>query len=77
MPMVQRTWSKNGLESWYVTKHEAADSPYGVQAVLFFKDKSGWEDASTRNAEEVFGDIPNYTDLKPALYHGEQVGANK
>jgi uncharacterized protein (TIGR02118 family) len=73
MPMVQKNWTSYGLEDWTVNKYDDQSSPYTVMATLTFKDMSSFQTAS-KDGEEVFGDIPNFTDLKPTLFHGEQVG---
>lgn len=76
MPMVQKNWTSYGLENWTVNKYDDQTSPYMVMATLTFRDQSSFGSASkSKEAEEVFGDIPNFTDLKPTLFHGEQVGA--
>lgn len=74
MPLVQSKWTSYGLENWSVTEFKDSNAPYCVQAVLHFKDQAAFGKASS-DSEEVFGDIPQFTDLKPTLYHGEQVGA--
>jgi len=74
MPLVQKKWSSFGLEHWAITQCDDSTSPYSVLASLLFKDKKSF-DAALGDSDEVFGDIPNFTDLKPTLFHGEQVGA--
>ncbi|UZJ53583.1 hypothetical protein CBS101457_002903 [Exobasidium rhododendri] len=76
MPLVAKKWAEHGLQRWNVTEFNIHESPYVIQAVLYFKDKKSFEAASA-DGEEVFGDIPNFTDLKPTLYHGFEIGAQQ
>jgi len=76
MPLVQKNWAKYGLQHWNVTEFNPNESPYVIQAALHFKDVKAFQTA-TGDGEEVFGDIPNFTDLKPTLYHGNEIGAQK
>lgn len=76
MPLVEKNWSNHGLLNWTVTEFKDTNSPYCVQAVLTFKDQAAFTKAS-QDGEDVFGDIPQFTDLKPTLYHGDLVGSKK
>ena len=76
MPLVQKSWEKNGLQHWFITQYDGAESPYAVQAVLVFRDAAAFQ-KSSGEGDEVFGDIPNFTDLKPTIFHGERVGEMK
>jgi uncharacterized protein (TIGR02118 family) len=76
MPLVAQKWEEYGLKSWNVTEFNPHEAPYVIQASLTFKDKKSFEEASA-NGKEVFGDIENFTDLKPTLYHGHEIGAQK
>ncbi|KAI1087217.1 hypothetical protein F5B19DRAFT_81463 [Rostrohypoxylon terebratum] len=75
MPLVQKTWAPFGLKSWKVVQYTDPESPYAVQALLEWDDLAQWEKASTSaEAASVFGDITNFTDVKPDKLQGTVVG---
>ena len=79
MPLVQKTWAPYGLVGWRVIKHNGTpggdeDAPFQVEAKLEWKDQEGFGKAATEAAAEVFGDIENFTDVKPTLMVGEEMG---
>ncbi|SMR42384.1 unnamed protein product [Zymoseptoria tritici ST99CH_1A5] len=72
MPLVQKKWSSHGLTSWKVVKL-SDDAPYAVLATLEFKDTASWQAAATSpEAKEVLGDVPNFSDKEPVIMSGEE-----
>ncbi|KAI5371002.1 putative EthD domain-containing protein [Septoria linicola] len=71
MPLVQAKWGKYGLKSWKVIKF-ADDAAYTVQATLEFENIKAFQDAaSSPEAKEVLGDVPNFSDKDPVILAGE------
>lgn len=76
MPLVQKRWSQYGLKSWKVLKF-GEDTPYCVQATLEFDSIESFQTAaSSEEAKEVLGDIPNFSDKEPVIMPGEIVGTS-
>ncbi|MCJ1444778.1 MAG: hypothetical protein MMC23_005280 [Stictis urceolatum] len=76
MPLVENRWSKYGLVSWKVV--ELSEGPYGVQAILEWKDETGMPKAKeSPEGDEVFGDVPKFSSEAPVLCVGNLKGASK
>ncbi|KAI2466870.1 hypothetical protein F4781DRAFT_334310 [Annulohypoxylon bovei var. microspora] len=76
MPLVQKAWASFGLKSWKVAHYTNPDSAYVVQAWLEFDEMSQWDKASTApEAEPVFADIPNFTNVSPDKLFGTLAGS--
>ncbi|KAI4861562.1 hypothetical protein F4820DRAFT_56878 [Hypoxylon rubiginosum] len=74
MPLVQEKWAPFGLKSWKIAQYTSKDSPYSVVAWLEFEGEESWTKASTSEvAQQVFGDIPNFTDSQASLQAGTVV----
>jgi uncharacterized protein (TIGR02118 family) len=74
MPLVQKTWSPKGLQSWKVTELDPSGG-YGVQCVLEFSSAEDFGKAAKEDEKEIMGDIPNYTQGKPLIVVGKVVGS--
>ena len=78
MPMVQETWGGAGLTSYQVIKgHPAADGaapPFHVISTLNFTSAEAFGAAVAASGAKVMGDVPNFTDISPALQVSEVVG---
>ncbi|PPJ58264.1 hypothetical protein CBER1_07311 [Cercospora berteroae] len=71
MPLVQEKWGKFGLKSWKVLKFPD-DAAYTVQATLEWDSISDFQNAATSpEAKEVLGDVPNFSDKEPVILAGE------
>lgn len=76
MPLVHNSWKKYGLTSWKVLTFPS-DAPYSVQATLEFDSFANFEKASTSpEAQEVFGDVKNFSDNGPTLLAGNIVATS-
>ncbi|KAI1387640.1 uncharacterized protein F4822DRAFT_289287 [Hypoxylon trugodes] len=76
MPFVQAKLSPHGLKAWRVAQYTDPNAPYVIQAWLEFENDKQWEvAAASSEAKEVFGDVPNFTDIKPVLLVGSIVGS--
>jgi uncharacterized protein (TIGR02118 family) len=76
MALVEKSWSDHGLTNWSVSQIEEEDAPYNILASLVFKDQASFQKAAGDGAA-VFSDVPNFTDLKPVLFHGKDIGSHK
>jgi uncharacterized protein (TIGR02118 family) len=76
MKLVTKLWESFGLQSWTISDHrEHKNSPYAVVATLVWEDKDSFTKASqSERNKTIMGDIPNYTDLKPAVFGGVVAG---
>ncbi|KAJ6036997.1 hypothetical protein N7540_001276 [Penicillium herquei] len=78
MPLVDSKWKKYGLLGWKVIKYthsmDGSPSKYLIACKLEFENEEGWKVASEdpENAE-VFGDIPNFTNVQPITLAGSQI----
>ncbi|KAI2628623.1 hypothetical protein GGR54DRAFT_636338 [Hypoxylon sp. NC1633] len=76
MPLVQAKWAKYGLKSWRVARYTNDEAPYQAQAWLEFEKLDQWATAaSSPEAGEIFGDVPNFTDAKAEPLVGTEVGS--
>jgi len=74
MPLIEKYWGPRGLLSWTVTKgEEGAD--YFVQVTTFWESLEEFE--KVKAAEEVMGDVKNFSDVKPFAKVGLIVGQGK
>lgn len=73
MRLVSETWEPVGLQSWTVTDHIDDDSqPYVITAALVWNSLEDFATGeSTEAGKKVFGDIPNFTDIKPIVIKGD------
>ncbi len=69
MPMVAD--KVDAVTSWGVERSLGDDAPF-VAACWFIADSAqAWEASFGPVSGEIFGDIPNYTDIQPILHIGE------
>jgi uncharacterized protein (TIGR02118 family) len=75
MPKVQARWQPLGLEHWEVIEGtEGPDgkaAPYRVIANLRFGSREQVGEAVKAHGKELFGDVPNFTDLRPVVQVSE------
>ncbi|KAI9725212.1 MAG: hypothetical protein M1828_003393 [Chrysothrix sp. TS-e1954] len=81
MPLVGKNWGQYGLKSWAVNKLSATpdgpNPPYNMEAILHFDSLESFQKAaSSKDGEQVMGDIPNFSNQKPLIMIGEQVGSS-
>jgi len=77
IPMVRKKLEPGGLKKAEVDKGLAGGDggapPYLAVAHLFFDSVEAFQGAFGPNAEEIMGDIPNYTNLQPQVQVSEVV----
>lgn len=71
MPLVSERWSSQGLHDYKVVKGvstpDGAPPPFQVMALLRFESAEAFKAAAEANGPEIFGDIPNFTNVQPAV----------
>lgn len=71
MPLVSERWSPKGLHDYVVLKGaetpDGGEAPYQVLAHLRFESGDAFKAAAAAHGEEIFGDIPNFTDTQPKV----------
>jgi uncharacterized protein (TIGR02118 family) len=80
MALVEKAWEKVSIQSWQVVKFapflNGAATPYHAAAIVTFDSRDGANNALAAEAtKEVFGDVPNFSNLKPLLMVGDLQGA--
>lgn len=77
MPLVRTRWAAMGLKEARVLR--AVGTPDGsrpsaqVIALLDFASRQEFEQAVGAHGEEIIGDVPNFTNVKPVLQFNETV----
>ena len=75
MPLVSERWSPKGLHEYKVVRGVATPDgtppPFQVMALLRFASADAFKAAADADGEEIFGDIPNFTDVQPAVQINE------
>lgn len=78
IPLVRARWSPMGLKEAQVLR--AVGTPDGTPpkieaiALLGFGSRQEFEQAVAAHGKEILGDIPNFTNVQPALQFNETVG---
>ncbi len=72
LPLVAERWGPLGLKGATVVKGLAGPEPgspatYQVMALVEFETSEAFEKAVAAHGEEIFGDIPNFTDTQPVV----------
>jgi uncharacterized protein (TIGR02118 family) len=79
MTLAEKAWECAGIEGWQALKFPEVGGvkpAYHASAVVTFDSPEGATKALRVAAtEEVFGDVPNFTNLQPLLMSGEVHGA--
>lgn len=79
MPLVQDSWGKAGLQSYNILHGQPGPdgSPpaFHLIANLNFATAEAFQGALAQSGAKVMGDVPNFTDLTPAVQISNTVGA--
>ncbi|KAH7157271.1 hypothetical protein B0J13DRAFT_671124 [Dactylonectria estremocensis] len=74
MPLVSSIWGPAGLKSYDILTF--SEGPYQVQAVLKWDSlDSVATGLSSAGAEQIFGDIKNFTTAEPIVQKGDVAGS--
>lgn len=78
MPLVRRLWGPMGLQRDQVMRGlpspDGVAPSYMVTTLLTFDSMDSFKAAAATHGEEIFADIPKFTDASPALLFNEPVG---
>jgi uncharacterized protein (TIGR02118 family) len=80
MKLVEKAWQAVGIQAWQVIKFAGQPAgsppPYFAAAIVTFDSCDGAERAlGVEETKEVFGDVPNFTNLTPLLMTGDVSGS--
>src|SRR5215213_8672077 len=69
IPLVRQRWEPMGLTEVRllrgVSTPDGGPAPFRVAALLTFKSAAALQEAAAAHGRELFGDIPNFTDVQP------------
>ena len=75
MPLVRERWSPMGLHDATVVKGvgtpDGQPAPYPVMALLKWDTADAFKAAAAEHGEEIFGDIPKFTNVQPAVQNDD------
>ena len=76
MKLVGDKWGGMGLKGARILKGIAGGepgsaAPYRVMAVVDFESLEAFQDAVATHGEEIFGDVPNFTNITPVVQISE------
>ncbi|WP_430912554.1 EthD family reductase [Methylobacterium sp. sgz302541] len=71
MPLVRERWVSLGLHEARIVRGvgtpDGGPAPVQVMALLTFDSAEAFAKAAAAHGEEIFGDIPNFTNTQPAV----------
>ena len=80
MPLVGERFKPFGLKQWRVVRSagtlEGSAAAFTIAAILEFDAPDQFRAATAAEGATVFGDVPNFTDIKPVLMISELVGTS-
>lgn len=72
IPLVKERWGPMGLEDVQLVRGvgtpDGSPAPYQVIALLSFRSLQHFQDAVGAHAEEILGDVPNFTSVQPVIH---------
>lgn len=75
IPLVRQRWEAMGLTDLRLLRGastpDGGPAPYRVVALLTFASAEALQKASEAHGREIFGDIPNFTDVKAVMQVNE------
>ncbi len=75
IPLVRQRWEAMGLTDLRLLRGtntpEGGAAPYRVMALLTFESAGALQKAGAAHGREIFGDIPNFTDVQPVMQVNE------
>jgi len=72
LALVAEKWGGMGLNNARIVKgvsggEPGSPPPYQVMAVVEFESAEAFQNAVAEHGAEIFGDIPNFTDVQPTV----------
>lgn len=78
IPLVRDRWGALGLRDVRVLKAigtpDGGVAPYRITALLTFDSTDALQRCAEVHGQEIFGDIPNFTNVQPVLQVNEPLG---
>ena len=75
IPLVRQRWESMGLTDLRLLRGtstpDGGPAPYRVTALLTFESPDALQKAASAHGREIFGDIPNFTDVQPVAQVNE------
>ncbi|MBN3791301.1 EthD family reductase [Burkholderia sp. Ac-20353] len=72
IPLARAAWSTFGLQSAEVLFPSAGPQPFAGMVIMRFSDQAAITAAlSSPKTAEVVGDVPNFTNIAPAIFRAE------
>lgn len=80
MRLVEKAWKAVGIQAWQVIKFvgqpDGSPRTYCAAAIVTFDSCDGAKRAlQAEETKKIFGDVPNFTNLKPLLMTGDICGS--
>jgi uncharacterized protein (TIGR02118 family) len=79
IPLVKERWSSMGLDDIRLVRGvgtpDGSEPPYQVMALLSFRSMPEFQNAASAHAEELFADIPNFTNVQPVVQISEDLAS--
>jgi uncharacterized protein (TIGR02118 family) len=77
LPLVRSRWDPMGLEDLRpvrgVGTADGSPPPYQVMALLTFRSMQDFQEAGRAHGQEIFADIPNFTNVQPVVQINESL----
>lgn len=77
IPLVKERWSPMGMDEIRIVRGvgtpDGSPPPYQVMALLSFGSIKDFQNAAENHAQELFADIPNFTNVQPVVQISESV----
>jgi uncharacterized protein (TIGR02118 family) len=78
IPLVKERWGGMGLEGVELLRGtgsaDGSPAAYGVLALLRFRSLSDFQKAGQAHGQEIFADIPKFTNVQPVVQINEALG---
>jgi uncharacterized protein (TIGR02118 family) len=75
LPLVHARWGHHGLRGVQVVSGtgtpDGSTPPTRVVVLLDFESPEGFASGVAAHGEEIMGDVPNFTDIKPVMQFNE------
>jgi len=75
IPLVRQRWESMGLTDFRLLRGtntpDGGPAPFRVMALLTFASAEALRKAAAAHGAEIFGDIPNFTDVRPVAQVNE------
>jgi uncharacterized protein (TIGR02118 family) len=78
VPLLRQRWDGMGLSGAYVLRGagtpDGGEAPFRLITTLTFDSAEAFQKAAAAHGEEIFADIPRFTDVQPVIQLNEKLG---